>query len=377
MKILAISHEYPPIGGGGSNACYFLLNNFVKVGHKVTLITANYEQMEEQEQKANLFIFRVNSKRKYKEHSSFMEMLDFLIKAYVAADKLEKENRFDVCLIFFGIPSGPVGYMLKKKYNLPYFIRFGGGDIPGTQKRFSILYKLLAPAIKVIWKNAEGLIVNSSGLKERAQRFYKKKQFKVVCNGVDTSIFCAKKEDMEKIRNEFNVLFVSRLLERKGMQYIIPQLADLNYKMNGKLRLIIVGDGPYRKTLENLVKKNGVESIVRFEGQRKKDEVIFYYQDSDIFILPSDWEGMPNVVLEAMASGLPIIMTPCEGSAELVGNNGFVVKNSEFGEKIFELYSDLQLRENMSRISRERAIELFSWEKASEQYINIMSMHGE
>lgn len=375
MKILAISHEYPPIGGGGGNACYFLLENFVKAGHEVTLVTANYGQMNRHELKSGFCIIRVNSKRKHKEHSSFYEMLDFLVRAYIVADKLEKKNKFDVCLIFFGIPSGPIGYMLKKKYNLPYFIRFGGGDIPGTQKRFSMLYKLLGPAIKSIWRNAEKLIVNSSGLKERAQRFYDEKQFDVVCNGVDASIFCEGKRKLEGEKNSFNVLFVSRLLERKGMQYVIPQLSELNDKMNGKLRLTIVGDGPYRQILERSVKENGVENIVKFEGQKDKGEVIHYYQNSDVFILPSDWEGMPNVVLEAMASGLPIIMTPCEGSAELIKNNGFIAKRSEFGARIFELYSDDCLRKEMSHVSRERATELFSWEKASEQYINMMSLY--
>lgn len=370
MKILAISHEYPPIGGGGANACYFLLHGFAQNGHQVTLITANYGQRPREEQVDGFSIIRVNAKREHKEHCSFIEMADFLVKAYFVADKAQREEKFDVCLVFFGIPSGPIGYMLKRKYGLPYAIRFGGGDIPGTQKRFTLIYKILAPFIKGIWNNADALIANSAGLKERALRFYRKKDFEVICNGVDTSVYYNKEN---KETEKFNVLFVSRLLERKGMQYIIPQLSELYDKMKGNLKLTIVGDGPYRQTLEIMVKENSVQHIVDFVGQIEKQEIVQYYQSANIFILPSDWEGMPNVVLEAMASGLPVIMTPCEGSDELINGNGYVVPSQEFGDKIYQLYCDKQLCETMSRVSRKRAEEIFSWENAVQKYIKLLS----
>ena len=130
MKILAISHEFPPIGGGGANACFFLTKGFVEKGHEVTLVTANYQGMPESEIVNGVRVIRVNSKRAHKEHCSFKEMLSYLLKAYPVANKLQKREKFDVCLVFFGIPSGPIGYMLKKEYKLPYVIRFGGGDVP-------------------------------------------------------------------------------------------------------------------------------------------------------------------------------------------------------------------------------------------------------
>ena len=67
MKILAISHEFPPIGGGGANACYFLTKGFVEKGHEVTLVTANYQGMPESEIVNGVRVIRVNSKRAHKE----------------------------------------------------------------------------------------------------------------------------------------------------------------------------------------------------------------------------------------------------------------------------------------------------------------------
>jgi glycosyltransferase involved in cell wall biosynthesis len=314
-------------------------------------------------------IYRVNAKRANKEHCSFEEMLSFLTKALPLADKMEKEVSLDICLVFFGIPSGPIGYFLKKKYKLPYVIRFGGGDVPGFQERFAKVYKMIAPAIKTIWKNADARIANSDGLKQMALKFYDKKEFRVIYNGVDTDMFYPAEQ---KEHENFRILFVSRLIKRKGLQYILPQLKEIQNRVSKKITLDIVGDGPYRTELERLTEACGIQDIVRFEGQKDKEELIPYYQNADIFVFPSAKEGMPNVVLEAMACGLPVVMTPCEGSEELVAQNGKIVETHQFGQEIIALFEDDELRERCGRESRRMIEEKFTWDAAVEAYIEIM-----
>lgn len=373
MKILAISHEFPPIGGGGANACYFLTKGFVEKGHEVTLITANYQGMPEKEVMNGVQIMRVNSLRKHKEHCSFKEMLSYLFKAYPVAKKMQKENRYDICLIFFGIPSGPIGYMLKKKYKLPYVIRFGGGDVPGFQERFTKVYKLIAPAIKMIWKKADARIANSQGLKDMALKFYDKKSFDIIPNGVDTEVFYPiEKADSD----EFKILFVSRLIERKGLQFIIPQLQKIQDSTEKKVKLVVVGDGPYREQLETITREYKVADMVEFVGQKNKKEIVPFYQNADLFILPSAKEGMPNVVLEAMACGLPIIMTPCEGSKELVQDNGYILLTSEMGEKIRQLLRNKEMLQKLGHNSRRIVEEQFCWGHVVENYLTLMSKYN-
>ena len=172
MKILVISHEYPPIGGGGANACFFLTREFARQGHQVTIVTAQFENLPQLETTDDgVQIFRVVCKRKNKEKSSFQEMLSYLISAWRKTEKLLKTEKYDKCLVFFGIPSGPLALHLKHKYRIPYIVRFGGGDIPGAQKRFKYVYKVLSPILRSIWKNADGLIANSEGLRARALAF--------------------------------------------------------------------------------------------------------------------------------------------------------------------------------------------------------------
>ena len=369
MKILAVSHEFPPIGGGGANACYHLTKGFVDNGHQVTVVTANYKHMPERENIQGVQLIRVSSLRKHREHSSFAEMLSYLWMALQVTLRIQKKERYDVCLIFFGIPSGPIGYILKKIYKLPYIIRFGGGDIPGAQERFSKIYKLLGPAIKAIWRNADALVANSQGLKDRAQKFYAKKDFNIICNGVNTDIFYP---GSSKKTDEFCILFVSRLIEGKGLQFIIPKLQKIQENVDKNVRLIIVGNGPYKEELEKLTKECDAEKFVRFEGQRNKDELLQYYQNADVFILPSMQEGMPNVVLEAMACGLPVVMTPCEGSKELIKDNGYVVPVEEFSNRLIFLANHSEVCLEMGEESKRIVDSGFVWEQKVQEYIRIL-----
>ncbi|MDE7324469.1 MAG: glycosyltransferase family 4 protein [Lachnospiraceae bacterium] len=371
MKILIVSHEYPPVGGGGANACMYLSKEYTRVGHDVTIVSVWFEGLPETENSGGVQIIRIRTKRKYKEHCSFSEMADYLCKAWPVIKRLQKEQRFDICQVFFGIPSGPVGYLLKKKYHLPYIIRFGGGDIPGFQDRFAFLYKLLGPFLKVIWNNADALVANSKGLKKLAEDFYDKRQIDIIYNGVDMEKFYPgniKKSGL----NDLNILFVSRLIERKGLQFVIPKLREIQEISHKNIHLTIVGDGPYRKELEKIAAENACTDMIRFEGQKDKSELLRYYQMADIFILPSRKEGMPNVVLEAMACGLPVVMTPCEGSCELIADNGIVTPIDTFAETLTKLCADEDLRKIMGQNSLTHIEKFFKWEIIGRRYINIL-----
>lgn len=368
MKILVISHEFPPIGGGGANACYYLTQEFAKNGHDVTVITAKYNTQSLSEQLNGVNLVRVKCKRTYKEHCSFVEMLSFIVKAWPVAKFLQAKHKFDICHIFFGIPSGPIGYLLKKKYKIPYVIRFGGGDIPGFQDRFKQVYILLSPFIKKIWSNANALVANSIGLKKLATDFYDRKTVEIIPNGIDTSVYFPKPDENKDI---INILFVSRLIERKGLQYIIPQLNYIQKNCSYNIRLTVVGNGPYRETLEILAKKNHCSNLISFEGQKEKTEIVSYYQDADLFILPSAKEGMPNVVLEAMACGLPIVMTPCQGSDELISENGIISTIDNFVDNIITLCNDKNKRILMGKKSLEMCINKFGWNRQAEEYLKL------
>ena len=372
MRILIVSHEYPPVGGGGANACMFLSKEYADKGHQVDVVTVWYEGQPEIDKLYNdrVAIYRLKSKRKHKEHCGFAEMLDYLRYARKECDQLAQANKYDVCQVFFGIPSGPLGYYLKKKYGIPYVIRFGGGDIPGFQNRFAVLYKLLGPPLKIIWKNASGLVANSEGLKKFALDFCNKYPIDVIYNGVDTNQFYP--AENKNYGETVQLLFVSRLIERKGLQDIIPYLTKIQNETGKKVHLTIVGDGPYRERLEQLAVDAGTDGLIAFVGQKEKGELRGYYQQGDIFVFPSRKEGMPNAVLEAMACGLPVIMMKnCEGAEELIDGNGVLADEEITGAVREFLMLDKASWQAKAAKSRSRAMNVFSWTIAGEKYLSL------
>ena len=377
MKILVISHEYPPIGGGGANACYFLSREYVRQGHEVTIVTAKYKDLPEEEIQNGVHIIRVKAKRTKEDKSTFAEMFSYLKSAYFYADKLCKKEKFDICQVYFGIPGGPIGVHLWRKYKLPYIVRFGGGDIPGAQKRFGFMYKILSPFIRDIWKNAKALVANSEILRERALAYESRYPVSIIANGVDSEFFTPGKEEKEKEKTEktektanLQILFVSRLIKGKGLQYIIPQMPRVN-KETGAV-LTIVGDGPYREELEKITDESNARDAVIFVGKKNKEELYPYYDSADMFILPSESEGMPNVVLEAMSMGLPVVMTPCGGSKELIDGNGIISKQEDFVENMLMLLKNRERMHTYGYESARRARELFAWEQKAKEYLELM-----
>lgn len=373
MNILCISHEYPPVGGGGATACLNICKLFAEMGHHVVILTSAYLNTPSFEMVDGVEIHRVKSKRSSKDHSSFGEMLSFLVAAFKKVPLLIKSDKFDICHIYFGIPSGPLGWYIKKRWGIPYIVRLGGGDVPGTQKRFDKVYKLIGPFLKVIWKQADYVVANSQGICERAKAFSPNAQFVVIPNGIDPADFC----NIQKTKpdDRFRVVTTARIIERKGIQHVIEAMPELIKLTNGKILYTIIGDGPYRPEIEQLAHQLGVSEHIEITGMIERSRVLLELAKSDVFVLTSHWEGMPNVVLEAMAVGLSIVMTNCEGSKELVKDNGMILSlEAPIVPQLINAIQKLMdpcIAKQCSQNSISLAIQTFTWANTTQAYMEL------
>ncbi len=198
---------------------------------------------------------------------------------------------------------------------------------------------------------------------------------RVIYNGVDEKRFNPKidgSEIREKlgISDEIMLLTVARLVEQKGIKYLIDameRIRDLNVK------LVIKGNGPKEKSLKKRAKKIGVEDNIIFLTERLPEEDLpRLYAASDIFVLPSLYEPFGLVVAEAMATGKPVVASRIGGLKELVTPEVGLLANprdpEDLASRLAILIGDKKLRERMGKMARKRIEEKFTWDKISKDY---------
>lgn len=167
----------------------------------------------------------------------------------------------------------------------------------------------------------------------------------------------------DKSKKSIDLLFVGRLEKQKSIETLLKAMCILNKRnLDKKIHLNIIGDGSLKLKLESLTKELKIESLVSFKGEEK--DVDFYYSNSDIFILPSIWEGFGIVILEAFRAQVAVIASNIEGPAELISNN---VNGLLFNSKDYKGLADkvLDLVENDKK---RKEIGLKGFETFSEEY---------
>lgn len=179
--------------------------------------------------------------------------------------------------------------------------------------------------------------------------------------GVDTAKFGIRQEHPD----QQYILHVARLVEKKGTRYLIEAFGRIA-KRHPQAKLIIVGDGPLRGELQQLVETSGLSGAVEFLGMQPHGEVRRWMQQSSVFCLPSvtaasgDSEGLPIALLEAASSGLPAVVTRHAGIPEGVrdGETGYIVAERDvngMSEAIDSLLADADLRQRMGGAARRLA----------------------
>ncbi len=164
-----------------------------------------------------------------------------------------------------------------------------------------------------------------------------------------------------------HVLFVGRPGVRKGLSFLLEAVARLRAE-RPDVRLTVVGDGPERAEAEATAQAAGIGDRVQFTGYQSSAQVAEWLSRADVFVLPSLAEGVPIVLMEAMAAGVPVVATNVGGTSELVvdGENGFLVPptvTDALVSRIGQLLDDPELRGRLGRAGRETVVRDFSLER--------------
>ena len=375
MKILLINYEYPPLGGGAGQATAALAREFAAAGHEPLVLTSRFRDQPAEEVVADVRIVRVPVIRRRADRSTPPEMLTFLASASWTAIREIAAWKPDATIAFFGIPSGPIALLLKLTAGVPYVVSLRGGDVPGFQPYdLALFHKLLGPVIRLLWRKAVATVANSAGLQSLGHKFAPELPIGVIPNGVNVATFHPAAEKTTS-HGPVRLLFVGRVVFQKGLDVLFRALAALPTELDWELE--IIGDGDARPALTLEAAQLGIAPRLTFSGWQDRAVIAERYRAADLFVFPSRDEGMPNVVLEAMASGLPIVATAIAGSEELVreGENGHLVPTENapaLTDALARLITQPETRRALGRASRERIEREYTWARVAACYLDLL-----
>ncbi|MFX1539097.1 MAG: glycosyltransferase family 4 protein, partial [Promethearchaeota archaeon] len=232
--------------------------------------------------------------------------------------------------------------------------------------------------LRIIRKADRVITVGEHLRNELVNRFkIQPEKVEVVYNGVDVDIFRPNLPDPENVLAKYElppeyVLFVGRLVEQKGVQYLLEAVKGTN------IHIVIVGGGPLLSYLRNLCKRLQITQQVHFIGAVPLCDLRKIYSRAQLFVLPSVAEGFPGglVGLEAMASGLPLIASKIVGIEQLVtdGYNGSLFEigdTHKLRSKLVQIFNDKALIKKMGKHSRKIAEKHFSWSAVAKRTLQL------
>ncbi len=369
MKILQITSSFLPVLGGQEKVVFETAKRLTKLGHEVTVLTTDLfcegENLPIKETMDGFNIIRLKNKFLLKGYGYSSEAKKWLKENWKNYDLVHSHgyNRF--------LSEWAIFYLRNK---LP--LVFSPHGFRHTKKNF-LAKSLHDCTVGRFVKFAD----KCTALTEKDYEFYNglgisEKNIVDLHNGVDIEKFDEKNQNLiNKLRKKYNLmgqtlLYVGRIHESKGLQYVIKTLRSLDCKL-----LIVGKDYGYKSELEKQIKIEKVQDKVVFAGQMSDEELIASYHLSDIFVLFSEWEGFGIVIVEAMAAGIPLVVSNRGSLPSLVGDGveGFVVPFKDVGLLEDRLKILLNSKKKMQELGAKAKLSSknYSWDKIIKNLLKI------
>lgn len=345
--IVQVSPYYPPHLGGLELVAQNISENLAKRGRRVLVLASWHEFWGNIEKRENIEVRRLGS-------------FDFAhtpisLSLFYNLLRIPKKS-----LIHFHLAQAywlELTYFVARIRKIPYIIHFHGDVVSsGILGKLYLLHKkyVQGPAMR----KAEKVIVLSNEQIGFIENTYRVKRDKIVYipNGINEVFF--KPVVRENIGEKINLLYAGRLSVQKRLDRLVDVMASLDIPA----KLTVVGDGEERGKIEKLIIDKKISNI-ELVGRKGPEELVEYCKASDVFLLSSVFEGMPLVVMEAMATGLPIIATNVQGTRELVSEVGVLVDEpytENFVREIKSVYKNNEILKKLSQNSIEKSKD-YTW----------------
>jgi N-acetyl-alpha-D-glucosaminyl L-malate synthase BshA len=297
----------------------------------------------------------------------------FILAELYYAFKIIRKEKINGVHTHWIVPSGLVGAVCKIVFKKPFIISSHGSDLVPLMSKF---FKYFG---KFALNSCDICTVNSTATKDAVLDIHCHiKELKIIPMGIDLKLF--NQNLISDIKKDYKInstmiLTVGRISEEKGIEHMIKAVPFI-LKEIPEVKLVIIGDGPEKNRLEELVKNLNLTENIIFIGWILNNDLNKFYKSADIFVLPSLREGMGVVLLEAMACGTPVIGSDIGGIKDMIkdGENGFLAvpgNPEDIAQKIIRLLSNEDLRQKFSDNGLKKVQEKFSWDVVNEKFVKI------
>lgn len=392
MRIALMTNNYLPFVGGVSISIARLAEGLRKEGHEVVIFAPSYKGCKKDE----------NIVRYTSLHTNICGGISLPIPIDPKVEAVFKERVFDMIHVHHPMLIGKVAAHLSAKYNIPlvytYHTRYEQyahyvlpGKLISSVKTMNITEKLINRYMEQFLKRCDHVFVPTRGMEEYpVQRcHYDNEQISVLPTGLSENSFAVDKRKTQAIRNRFDAqhcplfISVSRLGKEKNISFLLQSIKSFKEKYQKPFKLLLVGEGPDKEMLIDMVKTLDINEEVIFTGKIPNAELKDYYGASDAFVFASKSETQGIVLLEAFAAGTPAVCVEASGISDLLkdGENGFLVSENAFlfAEQLYKLTTENALREILSDGARRTARSFSENHIAKEaigQYNKIIAEHA-
>ena len=366
--------NYLPVTGGAERQVERLGKGLVKRGIDVRIVT----ERKEKDWKGYEVVNGLPVVRLSFPHVRLLGALILYIKLALYLFKVRRE--YDVIHVHIVKYLAFVGSIVGRVLNKRVVLKFTGWEeldrgVLNEGHRKRLVFRIIDWGIR----KADFFVATSREIESSLRRFgFPDEKIVYIPNGVDTQIFSPVK-DRKEIRGKLGIkgdliaLFVGRLVKEKGLVYLIDAWGEVVRRFPDA-SLHIIGDGYLFNELKQRVNRDGLNGKVFFTGFVENAQE--YMSAADVFIIPSIMEGLSNALIEAMASGLPVVGTAVSGNEDLIidGENGFLIPSmdsSAIAGAISSLFDDERRRVSMGEMSRRIIEQGFSIDSVVDRYIRV------
>jgi glycosyltransferase involved in cell wall biosynthesis len=363
MKILRVAGDlYPAVIGGVGIHVHELSKWQVKYGHEVTVFTNNQKKLPRKESIDGYKIRRFPVRLTLFGNSISPDLIPAIFQSRKKFDIIHAHSH-----LFFPTNVCSASRLLG---SVPLILTNHGLTSASAPDWLNTIYT--HSVARITFSTADCILCYTDIERNNLEKLgVPGNKIRVIHNGVDTDLFSPHKiETGKKVQQ---LLWVGRFVPGKGVNFLI----DAFYKIVKKFpdtRLVLVGEGPQKGSINTQIEKLGIRNNVEIYDYCDNSRLPDLFNQSDIFILPSLMEGVPRTMLEAMACGIPVIVTELPHLKKIVGGAGLFISRGDsemLSESIIQLLNDNKMASYLGEKGRMKILKDFSWRDTVEQTLNV------